>query len=192
MSLNLTDHDQGLIPMGSTVNTNKVVVPKVTMDRIVMHWSAGNGKVSDLEKKHYHFIVAADGTVVPGTNPVESNIPPLKSGSYAAHTWKLNSNSIGVAVSAMAGATERPWSPGRHPITKDQVEALASLVASLSIMYGIKVTPETVLTHAEVQPTLGVTQKAKWDITWLPGMDKPQDPIKVGNILRAMITKELR
>jgi len=178
--------------MSSGQGSTKIVVPKITMDRIIMHWSAGNGKVSDLEKKHYHFIVAADGTVVPGTNPVEANIPPLKSGSYAAHTWKLNSNSIGVAVSAMAGATERPWSPGRSPITKDQVEALASLVASLSIMYGVKVTPETVLTHAEVQPTLGITQRAKWDITWLPGMKKPQDPVEVGNILRAKIIKELR
>ena len=178
--------------MGSQVNKPKTVVPKVTMDRIVMHWSAGNGTVSDLEKKHYHFIVASDGTVVPGSHSVEDNIPPLKSGSYAAHTWKLNSNSIGVAVSAMAGATERPWSPGRSPITKDQVEALARLVASLSIMYGIKVTPETVLTHAEVQPTLGVTQRAKWDITWLPGMVKPQAPRVVGDILRTQIKKELR
>ena len=59
-------------------------------------------------------------------------------------------------------------------------------------MYGVKVTPETVLTHAEVQPTLGITQRAKWDITWLPGMEKPQDPREVGDILRAKIKKELR
>ena len=177
---------------GYVKNTERVVVPKVTMDRIIMHWSAGTGKVNDLEKKHYHFVIASDGSVVPGSNPIEANIPPLKTGAYAAHTWKLNSNSIGVAVSAMAGATERPWSPGRSPITKEQVEALASLVASLSIMYGVKVNPETVLTHAEVQPTLGVTQKAKWDITWLPGMDKPGDPREVGDKLRLLITKELR
>ena len=170
--------------------TNKPVTPKVTMDRIVMHWSAGTGMVNDVEKKHYHFIVASDGTVVPGIHSVEDNIPPLT--NYAAHTRMLNSNSIGVAVSAMAGAKERPWSKGAYPITEDQVEALARLVASLSLMYGIKVTPKTVLTHAEVQPTLGVKQKFKWDITWLPGMDKPQEPTKVGNILRTMITKELR
>ncbi len=28
------------------------------------------------------------------------------------------------------------------------------------------------LSHAEVQPTLGIRQNAKWDISWLPGMDK--------------------
>lgn len=169
---------------GAVGDFDKVGTP---MDRIVMHWSAGNGKVSSLEKKHYHWIVAMDGEVVQGDHKVEDNLPPLKSGSYAAHTWKLNSNSIGVAVSAMAGATERPWSPGGYPIAETQVEALCRLVASLSVQHGVPVTPETVLTHAEVQPTLGVTQRAKWDITWLPGMSKPTDPRTVGDILRAKI-----
>ena len=192
MSLNLTDNDQGLIAMGSQVSTKRIVVPKVRMDRIVMHWTAGADGVNDVEADAYHFIVGRDGKVTPGKDAVEDNVPPLKPGTYAAHTFQANSYSIGVALDAMAGATERPFNPGRYPITKVQVDALAELVASLSIMYGIEVTPQTVLTHAEVQPTLGIKQKNKWDITWLPGMDKPQDPRKVGDVLRKMIIKELR
>jgi len=48
-----------------------------------------------------------------------------------------------------------------------------------------------VLTHAEVQPTLGVRQRGKWDITWLPGMEAPGDPIDVGDVLRAKISAAL-
>ena len=172
---------------GAVGDFNKVEPNGVPMNRIIMHWSAGSGVVSPLEKDHYHFVVNKQGIVVPGTHKVEDNVPPLKSGSYAAHTWKLNSNSIGVAISAMAGATERPFSFGTHPMSELQVDALCRLVAALSIKHGVPVTPETVLTHAEVQPTLGVTQRAKWDITWLPGMEKPTDPRTVGDILRTKI-----
>lgn len=178
--------------MGGAVGDFTIEEPKgVPMKRIIMHWSAGTGKVSKLEKKHYHFIVSAKGDVVNGDHSVSSNIPPLTSGRYAAHTWKLNSHSIGVAISAMRGATERPFSFGTHPITETQVDALCRLVASLSTKHGIEVTPKTALTHAEVQPTLGITQRAKWDITWLPGMDKPADPVVVGNMLRKRIHSHL-
>ena len=164
-----------------------VVKPGVPMSRIVMHWSAGSGKVSALEKKHYHYIIGSDGLVVEGNNEVAANIPPLKSGQYAAHTWKLNSNSIGVAISAMRGATERPFSWGTHPMSDLQVDALCRLVASLSAKHGVPITRETILTHAEVQPTLKVTQRAKWDITVLPGMKKPDHPVVVGDMLRNKI-----
>ena len=39
--------------------------------------------------------------------------------------------------------------------------------------------------------TLGIVQRWKWDITWLPGMDQPGDPIAVGNRLREMVRCEL-
>ena len=90
----------------------------------------------------------------------------------------------------MAGAQERPFSVGSHPITPAQVKALASLCAALARQYGIPITPQTILTHAEVQPVLGIKQRGKWDITWLPGMNAPGDPIAVGNKLRALIAME--
>lgn len=156
------------------------------MKRIIMHWSAGGHKASALDKKHYHFIIEGDGKIVAGDKPPEANLS-TKDDDYAAHTLGANTSAIGVAVAAMAGAQERPFSAGRSPITTAQVTALASLCRDLCKLYNIPVTRETVLSHAEVQPTLGIKQKGKWDIAWLPGMDRPGDPVQVGDTLRKMI-----
>jgi N-acetyl-anhydromuramyl-L-alanine amidase AmpD len=151
-----------------------------------MHWTAGTHVVSSVDRKHYHLIVAGDGSVVSGTHRPEDNISTADN-HYAAHTRACNTGSIGVAVAAMHGAAERPFSAGGFPIREVQVDALVKLVADLCRRYAIPVTPRTVLTHAEVQPTLGIRQNGKWDIRWLPGMNSPADPIAVGNVLRNRI-----
>jgi len=156
------------------------------MKRIIWHWSAGAHTPSDLDKQHYHFIIDGAGKVHPGKFPVEANEKPVK-GKYAAHTLNCNTGSIGIAVAAMAGAVERPFNAGSHPITPAQVDALVTLSRKLGAQYGISVTPETMLSHAEVQPVLGIKQRGKWDIAWLPGMAIPGDPVAVGNKLRAMV-----
>ena len=161
------------------------------MKRIIMHWTAGTHVVSALDREHYHYIIDGDGAVHAGKHPVSANAGPLKSGAYAAHTLNLNTGSIGVALAAMVGAVERPFNPGRHPITQAQVEALAKLCADLCRDYNIPVSRQTVLTHAEVQPTLGVAQRGKWDITWLPGMTAAGNPVTVGDEIRSLILAEL-
>jgi len=160
---------------------------KHKMKRIIMHWTAGSDGANGVEKDAYHIIVGRDGAVTLGDDPILSNIPPLREGRYAAHTRGLNSYSIGIAMDCMAGATERPFYAGTSPMTEEQVTAFCRECARLARDYKIAVTPETILTHAEVQGTLGVPQKQKWDITWLPGMARPDNPITVGNILRKRI-----
>ena len=113
-------------------------------------------------------------------------------GRYAAHTRRCNTGSIGIALCGMHGARERPFDAGKHPIHSRQIDALAGLAADLCEGYGIPVTPRTVLTHAEVQPTLGIGQRGKWDITWLPGAKGPMGPVNAGNILRGRITSEIQ
>ena len=163
------------------------------MKRIVIHWTAGAHTPSNLDKQHYHKIIDGAGKVHDGKHPISANAGSVKGRkNYAAHTLNLNSDSIGVAVAAMAGAQERPFNAGAHPITPAQVKALAGLCATLAKQYGIPITPETILTHAEVQPVLNVRQRGKWDITWLPGMNAPGDPIAVGNKLRALIAMEAK
>lgn len=162
------------------------------MKRIIMHWTGGGHRATDLDRSHYHFIIEGDGNIVEGIHRPEANAGPLKSGRYAAHTLNGNTGSIGVAVAAMLGAQERPFRAGRYPITKAQLEALAMLCASLCRTYKIEVTRQTVLTHAEVQPTLGIAQRGKWDIAWLPGMDKPGDPVAVGDRLRDLVHEHVR
>lgn len=157
------------------------------MKRIHWHWTAGAPGINPKESDSYNFVITwPDGEVVPCV-PVERQIPPLVNGAYAAHTKGANSWAIGISIDAMAGAKERPFSAGEYPITEKQVQALVKLSHDLGKKYGIPVTPETMLTHAEVQPVLGIKQNQKWDITWLPGMAIPNDPVAVGNKLRAMV-----
>lgn len=157
------------------------------MQRIILHWSAGTHAVSALDRQHYHFIIDGAGAVHDGNHKPEANAGALKSGAYAAHTLNANTGSIGVSLAAMAGAVERPFAAGKYPLTDAQVEALVALCARLCDRYGIAVTRRTVLSHAEVQPTLGIKQAGKWDIAWLPGMAKPGDPVAVGDQLRERI-----
>jgi N-acetyl-anhydromuramyl-L-alanine amidase AmpD len=161
------------------------------MIRIVWHWTGGTHKANTTDKRHYHFIIEGDGTVVAGNHPPEANAvihSPNDGSTYAAHTSRLNTGSIGIAVAAMRGAQERPLNVGTSPITEAQVEALVALTARLCAQYNITVQKDTVLSHAEVQPTLKVAQRNKWDITWLPGMVRVADPIIVGDMLRDRVT----
>ena len=64
----------------------------------------------------------------------------------------------------MHEATEHPFDAGPSPINEAQFMAACQMMAALCFEYGIPVTPDTVLTHAEVEPALGVRQRGKWDI----------------------------
>lgn len=159
----------------------------VGITRIHMHWSAGSYNFIDVDKQAYHYCIGKDGTVYSGKFTPEDNIT-IVHGKYAAHTLHANTGAIGVAVLGMGGAVKSPFNAGNWPMLPVQIDALVTLVAQLCKKYGISVTRSTVLTHAEVQPTLGVAQKGKWDITWLPGMSEPGDPIDVGDVLRARVS----
>ena len=155
------------------------------MKRIILHWTAGTNTASALDKNHYHFIVEGNGNIKNGVYSPEDNESTAT--PYAAHTRGMNTGSIGVALAAMHGATERPFNAGKYPITAKQVDALVGLISRLCDQYGIAVTPQTVLTHAEVEGTLGAKQRGKWDVTWLPGMDQAGHPSAVGDLLRQKV-----
>lgn len=158
--------------------------------RIIWHWTAGTHVVSSTDKEHYHFIIGGDGGCVTGRHSPQANVS-TSDGAYAAHTRNCNAGSIGVAVAGMYGATEQPFSAGQYPIRDVQVDALVRLTADLCRKYGIPVTPRTVLSHAEVEPTLGIAQAGKWDVSWLPGMTLPSDPVTVGDTLRRRISIQM-
>ena len=159
------------------------------LKRIVLHWTAGTSDVSALDRAHYHYVISGAGVADEGDHDPADNAPPLR--SYAAHTLNLNSGSIGVAVAGMARSAERPFTPGPWPITDRQIDALVDLVATLCRRHGIPVTGQTVLSHAEVQPTLKVAQRGKWDISWLPGMKQTGDPVAIGDQIRARIIAKI-
>lgn len=160
------------------------------MERIILHWTAGTHSASAEARNRYHEIVEGDGRRVMGDYAPEANLD-CTDGQYARHTRGLNTGSIGLSMAAMAGARERPFDAGKYPIMPVQLTAFCDMVAEYALTYDIPVTPRTVLTHAEVQPTLGVWQRQKWDITWLPGLRRPIDPIEAGDRLRALVAQEI-
>lgn len=158
---------------------------------IVMHWTAGGAKASALDKQHYHYLVQQDGQIIPGACKPEDNIS-TSDGKYAAHTMNANTGRIGVSLCGMMGAVERPFQPGSAPITWLQIEVFCGLVADLCVRYSIPVTRLSVLSHAEVQPSLLIKQRGKWDIAWLPGMVSVGNPVDVGDRLRRMILDHMK
>lgn len=164
------------------------------LKRIILHWTAGADGVNQKEADSYNFIVARTGVVTNGSHPPEAQTAAnVKKGSkfYAAHCLNCNTGSIGVSLDAMADAKESPFDAGKYPITEIQLDAMAELCVALMVKYKIPLTKETVLTHAEVQPTLGIRQNQKWDIRWLPGMAGVGGAIEVGDKLRAMIAAKM-
>ena len=160
------------------------------LERIIWHWTGGTHRPSALDFKHYHFVIAGDGSVVAGDRVPEDNVS-ASDGRYAAHTRNCNTGSIGIALAAMHGARERPFEPGAYPIQQAQADALVRLSAELARRYGIPVSRTTMLSHAEVQPTLGIKQAGKWDFMWLPGMAGTADPVALGDQLRGRVAAAL-
>ncbi|WP_245458042.1 MULTISPECIES: N-acetylmuramoyl-L-alanine amidase [unclassified Mesorhizobium] len=149
-------------------------MPNVPMKRVICHWTAGSHSAGETDKDAYHILVEGNGGLVRGRPSITLNSGRVKSG-YAAHTLNCNSGSIGVSLCCMAGAEERPFNAGQYPMTRTQWDALIVVVAALCKYYRIKVTPKTVLSHAEVERNLGIEQRGKWDVSRLPF-----DPTVVG------------
>lgn len=160
------------------------------MKLITMHWTAGTYNASKTDLLHYHFVVNGLGDVITGRFDPEDNLDT--STPYAAHTKGANTGNIGIAIAGMRGAKQKPFSAGNYPIKAVQVNAMVEKVADLCIKYGIPVTPKTVLTHAEVQPHLGIKQRGKWDINWLPEMRDYKSSYDVGDALRYWIQEAVQ
>lgn len=183
----------GIVAVPRMVATETVPaewMPWARMERIIVHWTAGGNKASKTDKEHYHIIIEGDGTLVRGDMTIADN-QSSADGRYAAHTLNCNSGSIGVALAGMAGAKENPFSPGRYPITETQWKKLPFVLADLSTRYVLPVAAETVLSHAEVEKTLGIKQRGKWDIAILPFDLSVNTAEKVGKDFRASTLKVL-
>ena len=162
------------------------------MKRIICHWTAsGTYSPNHSDLTHYHMVIDGDGRVHQGNLGPEANVD-CSDGIYVRHTRGCNTGAIGIGICAMHGAQERPFDAGQYPIKPCQIDALVAVIADLCETYEIPVNQSTVLTHAEVQPTLGIRQRGKWDITWLPNhIHGTDDSIRIGDILRARVMSVL-
>jgi hypothetical protein len=152
--------------------------------RVVLHWTAGAYRVSELDRSHYHVILQDDAALKQGEDvrPVRGRFSIADNdrtgdGRYAAHTRGLNGHSVGLSIACMAGAVQG-GAHGRYPMTRRLWERLAQGAAEVCRHYGIPVTPHTVLQHGEVQRQLGVAQRGKWDCCEL-SFDRSLSPVEV-------------
>lgn len=177
------------VPAARTVPSEWM--PNAKMLRVICHWTAGQSKASPDDRQHYHLLIEDDGNLVRGIPTIDKNDAGGVKTGYAAHTLNCNSGSIGVSLCGMAGAIESPFNPGKRPITKTQWETLPGVIADLCRRYKIPVGPKTVLSHAEVQDTLGITQRGKWDIARLPFDPSLVGAHAIGDSLRSAVAKLL-
>lgn len=166
-------------------------LPPVMMKRIHAHWTAGTYRAGPEDLAHYHVLFEGDGKPVRGIPSIASNVHPLQYG-YAAHTYQANSYAIGVSLCCMGGAVESPFDAGKYPMTQKQWDAMCLGIAQMCERYRIAVTPETVLSHAEVQGTLGIKQKGKWDYTRLAFDPSFKGATECGNKLRNDVSALLK
>ena len=159
-------------------------MPPARMNRIIVHWTAGSHVPSELDRQHYHVLIGGMGQIVKGIPSIALNDAGGVKSGYAAHTLNCNTGSIGVSLCCMAGAIESPFSSGAAPMTPAQWDALPGVLRDLCWRYGIKVTPQTVLSHAEVQATLGIQQRGKWDVSRLSFDPSIKGAREVGDLFR--------
>ncbi|CAN7338079.1 N-acetylmuramoyl-L-alanine amidase [Bosea sp. LjRoot90] len=162
-------------------------MPPGRLERIICHWTAGAHRASDTDRSHYHILIEGGGGLVRGDSPISAN-GIGGTGQRASHTLNCNTGSIGVSLCCMAGAKEQPFGPGKAPMTAVQWERLVRVVADLCRRYEIPVTPKTVLSHAEVQGTLGIKQRGKWDVSRLAFDPSVKGAKACGDLLRAGVT----
>ena len=140
------------------------------LERVIAHWSVTTYEVDDDCRRHYHYIFDQNGAEYLGFKRPEANLSTADK-DYVAHTLNCNQGSIGVACAAMyepPGTKLTVDNYGDFPILKPQFEGMCLRIAKLCKKYSIPVTPKTVLMHGEVQKTLGIKQRGKWDIAVLP------------------------
>lgn len=135
------------------------------MKRIIIHHTAGSYIPNDTDLKHYHFLVGPDGEVYKGRFKPEDN-ENCQDGKYAAHTFKGNTGSIGIAACCNFNfSLTHPESSTKFPLTKKQFERICKLSAELCIKY--KINPLNIHTHYEFDKLHNIKQ-GKVDITYLP------------------------
>jgi hypothetical protein len=167
----------------------------VIMNRIVPHHAASSYEASQKALNSYHRLVDGAGNIINGKFAIEANAPGkrLMSGYYAAHTAKLNTGSIGVSILAMGDAQWSKPFGGKYPVRLVQVEALVKETAQLAIDYSVECDRRTILSHAEVEITLGVAQKGKWDFDYdMWGKSSSRDPVGLGDEFRQEVARLMK
>ena len=131
--------------------------PRGIKTAIILHWSAGT---YETVYNDYHINITGNGDIW-----IDGTLADKRS-----HTWRRNTPSIGISLSAMYGASitrEGAITVGNYPPTDAQIDTMAKVVAKLCIEIGIPL--DRVFTHAEIADIdgYGITSDdddIRWDL----------------------------
>jgi N-acetyl-anhydromuramyl-L-alanine amidase AmpD len=166
-------------------------MPDARINGVILHWTGGANRPNARDRRSYHVLVDGDGELVRGVASIAANGVGSTLRPRASHTLDCNTGWVGVSLCGMLAAREFPFDAGLQPINRTQWVAAAEAVASLCARYRIAVTRETVLSHAEVQGTLGIRQRQKWDITRLPWDSSTVGALACGDAFRALVSRAI-
>ena len=161
-----------------------------TMDKICIHWNAGQYTPNADDIEHYHFMIGYDpkkskSFFQAGKFEPEDNLD-CKDGKYAQHCGGGNTGAIGFAVCCHLDY-HGPANMGKFPLTQKQVELLCLEVARQCHKYNIPIDRQHVYTHYEFGINHPDTTSAgKIDINYLPSQPHLK-PIQIGDYLRAKV-----
>ena len=136
----------------------------------VWHHDGGNNLPDALADGHYHWTYDNAGGEHAGDNTVEDNFN-VRDGKYAAHTLSANTGRAGLAVLGMHGGSPEYRETGRYPPTVEAFDKMLWRTGKLHARFKVPIARETALSHASVQRVLGIKQRGKWDLSWLPYPD---------------------
>ena len=138
------------------------------IDRVYAHWSAGwYGQAYE----DYHICIDADGKLYLMTDCFTEK---------KAHTWRRNSNAIGIALLCCADAKAKRGHNcdfGTAPPTHAQVDTLAQVTAVLSRGLGLPLDAAHFMTHCEAAIEDGYgpgsgDPETRWDLWYLPDFSR--------------------
>lgn len=151
---------------------------KANIKRVYLHWTAGHyGQVYD----DYHISIDSDGSIYLPYNCTDLNVK-------RNHTYRRNTSSIAIACCGCFDATAEPYDLGTEPITKQQIETMAYLVAVICKHAWLSV--GDVLTHCEIAKVDGYgpysgDAETRWDLWFLQDYDGKWKP--GGEIVRGKV-----
>lgn len=161
--------------------------------RVHWHWTAGSYTVSDETASHYNMVIDYKGQRYDGGALPAQQAAYIPGQVGVSHTLNANTGAIGISVACMHGATTSgdKVTMGKYPMTWESIDEMLKATAELCKEFDIVPSPWTTLSHAEVQPNIGIKQRGKWDIRVLP--DRPNallDAREAGDILRKRMNEK--
>lgn len=152
------------------------------LNRIYLHWTAGYyGQVFD----DYHACIRGDEGHNGEVYFMTDDFAEKKN-----HTWKRNTNAIGLSLCCCVGAIANQGYNadfGKCPPTTEQIESMAQTVAVLCQELEIPLDKDHVMTHCEAALLDGYgpyqgDPDLRWDLWYLPDYDGQMKP--GGDVIR--------